>query len=72
MAFLSVMIPVYNGEELVGDAIESVIAQPCQVSGFTIMILIKFRVKILTIIFIKWIEKKLDVLQNGQRNILSC
>lgn len=30
MAFLSVMIPVYNGEELVRDAIESVITQPCQ------------------------------------------
>lgn len=30
MPFLSVMIPVYNGEELVGNAIESVIKQPCK------------------------------------------
>lgn len=29
MPFLSVLLPVYNGESLVGDAIESVIGQPC-------------------------------------------
>lgn len=29
MAFLSVMIPVYNGEDLIREAIESVVSQPC-------------------------------------------
>lgn len=30
MPFLSVMIPVYNGEELVRDAIEAILNQPCK------------------------------------------
>ena len=30
MPFLSVVIPVYNGERYLGEAIESVLNQPCE------------------------------------------